>query len=306
MVYRLVWRFACIPLVACGAGGGPVEEAGMSQGGSAGGTITAGASGQSSSAGHGTLPQAGTGAQQGGAGLVGGFAAAGFGGAGDAADSRFKLLWRDDFDRFDDQRWVKASHTFDENAAQFVPDNVVVEGGLLTLKVTKVASGDKPYAAAEVYSNDDFRFGRFEARIKFCAGSGLVSSLFTYRDDVEVSWQEIDVEHLGNLPHAIQYNLISGTAKSRQYQPKVVMFDYSPAAEFHDYTIEWLPDGVTFYVDGVQSHHDVQATLQDSAKLRMNAWPTNNQITSFAGPLDTTAIPCEARYDWVQVSSYTP
>jgi hypothetical protein len=38
----------------------------------------------------------------------------------------------------------------------------------------------------------------------------------------------------------------------------------------------------------------------------MNAWPTNNQVTSFAGPLDTDAIPCEAHYDWVQVFSYTP
>jgi beta-glucanase (GH16 family) len=258
--------------------------------------------------------QAGAAAQQGGAGVGGGSpamggsaGAAGSGGAGGAeADPHFTLRWRDDFDSFDDERWVKATHTFDENAAHFVPDNVVVEDGLLKLKVTKVASDNKPYSAAEVYSTDDFTFGRFEGRIKFCAGSGMVSSLFTYRDDVEVSWQEIDVEHLGNLPNAIQYNLISGTFESRHYQPKVVTFAYSPTAEFHDYAIEWRPEGVTFYVDGARSHHDVQAALRDSAKLRMNAWPTNNQVTSFAGALDANAIPCEAQYEWVQVFSYTP
>lgn len=240
-----------------------------------------------------------------GAGGSAGESSGGSGGS-EPLDPHFKLLWRDDFDSFDDSRWVKATHTFDENAARFVAGNAVVEGGLLKLKVTKVASGNKPYSAAEVLSAEDFTFGRFEGRIKFCAGSGMVSSLFTYKENVEVSWQEIDVEHLGNLPKSIQYNLVSGTLNSRKYQPKVVTFAWSPTAEFHDYTIEWLPDGITFYVDGVQSHKDVQATIQDAAKLRMNAWPTDNQFTSFAGPLDTNAIPCEAQYDWVQVFSYTP
>lgn len=313
MIQRLLLRLACVPLLACGAGGGS-GPTGAPQGGSAGGTVAGASTGPPSAGGNGTSAQAGAAAHPAGAGglgaapLAGGSAGAenpgGQGGA--AADPRFTLLWRDDFDRFDDDRWVKATHTFDENAAQFVPDNVVVEGGLLKLRVTKVASGNKQYSAAEVYSTDDFTFGRFEGRIKFCAGSGIVSSLFTYRDDVEVSWQEIDVEYLGNLSNAIQYNLISGTFANRHYQPRVVTLAYSPTAEFHDYTIEWLPDGVTFYVDGAPSHHDVQAKLQDAAKLRMNAWPTNNQVTTFAGPLDANSIPCEAQYEWVQVSSYTP
>ena len=227
-------------------------------------------------------------------------------GGSEPVDSRFELLWRDDFDSFDDSRWVKATHTFDENAAGFVTGNAVVEGGLLKLKVTQVASGSKQYSAAEVLTAQDFTFGRFEGRIKFCAGSGMVSSLFTYKEEVETSWQEIDIEHLGNLPQSMQYNLVSGTLSARKYQPKVVNLTWSPAAEFHDYAIEWLPDGITFYVDGIQSHQDVQASIKDAAKLRMNAWPTNNQFTSFAGPLDTNAIPCEAQYDWVQVYSYTP
>jgi beta-glucanase (GH16 family) len=230
---------------------------------------------------------------------------AGSGGAAPPLE-RFQLLWRDDFDSFDPNRWTRATHTFPENLAHFSAANVVVEDGLLKLRVTRVQSGDKPYTAAEIYSSQEFEFGRFEGRIKFCAGSGLVSSLFTYKEDVEQSWQEIDIEHLGNLPNSIQYNLIYGTLAERKYQPKVVTLEYTPTTEFHDYAIEWKPDGITFYVDGQQSHHDVQATIKDPAKLRMNAWPTDNSITSFAGALDASAIPCEAQYDWVQVFSYTP
>lgn len=265
----------------------------------AGSAAPSGASG-SSAGGAPTTPQGGTGGDGPRAGTSNGS------GGSEPPLEPFQLLWRDDFDSFDPSRWTKATHTFPENLAQFSPSNAVVEDGLLKLRVTKVQSGDKPYTAAEIYSSQEFKFGRFEGRIKFCAGSGLVSSLFTYKEDVEQSWQEIDIEHLGNLPKSIQYNLIYGTLAERKYQPKVVTFEYAPTTEFHDYAIEWKPDGITFYVDGQQSHHDVQATIKDPAKLRMNAWPTDNSITSFAGPLDASAIPCEAQYDWVQVFSYTP
>lgn len=285
--------------------GGPGDVAGATSPG--GVSNTGGAAG-----GSGAIPNAPQGGSTGSAGAaaVAGTSAGGNGGAagstGGTTPEHFELLWRDDFDSFDTTRWAKATHTFPENLARFSADNARVEGGLLKLRVTNVQNGDKPYSAAEVYTLQDFTFGRFEGRIKFCAGSGLVSSLFTYKQNVEESWQEIDIEHLGNLPTSIQYNLIYGSLNDRKYQPKVVTFQWSPTLEFHDYAIEWKPDGITFYVDGQQTHHDVQVTLQDAAKLHMNVWPTDNAITSFAGPLDASAIPCEAQYDWVQAYSYTP
>jgi hypothetical protein len=277
-----------------GGGAGPITPAGGSSG-------TGNASGASSG---GSSPNGGDGGST--AGMGGAAGTGGSGGSGGAIDPAFKPLWRDEFDTFDTNRWTKATHTFPENKARFTEANAVVEGGFLKLRVTNVAAGDKPYSAAEVLTKSEFTFGRFEGRVKFCAGSGMVSSLFTYKEDVNQSWQEIDIEHLGNLPKSIQYNLISGTLASRKYQPKVVTFQYAPPAEFHDYAIEWKPDGITFFVDGVLSHKDVQETLKDAAKLHMNAWPTDNAVTSFAGQLDASAIPCEAQYDWVQVWSYQP
>jgi endo-1,3-1,4-beta-glycanase ExoK len=294
----------CFAVASCGfdpppagpsAVGGTAGAAGSSN--IAGSAAPVGGTSGSSAGGAAMKPEAGTG---------GALTAGTSNDAAGAASGPFELVWRDDFDSFDADRWTKATHTFPENLAHFSAANVVVEDGLLKLRVTKSQSGDKPYTAAEIYSVQDFKFGRFEGRIKFCAGSGLVSSLFTYKEDVERSWQEIDIEHLGNLPMSIQYNLIYGTLAERKYQPKVVTLAYNPTSEFHDYAIEWKPDGITFYIDGQQTHHDMQATIQDPAKLRMNAWPTDNSVTSFAGPLDATAIPCEAQYDWVQVFSYEP
>jgi len=302
---------------ASGSGGASSATAGApaTTAGTPGSSGSASLAGQSAGMGGSSITPAGGSSSQGGNSAAGtasggsaGGSSAGGGGAGGSAsvDSHFKLAWRDDFDTFNDARWTKQTHTFDENLARFAAGNVVVEGGFLKLKVTKVQNGDKAYSAAEIASKDLFTFGRFAGRIKFCAGSGVVSSLFTYKDDVNTSWQEIDIEHLGNLPKSMQYNLISGNLNNRVYQPKVVTFPWGPPLELHDYVIEWRPDGVTFFVDGEQTHHDVQATLKDAARLHMNAWPTDNSVTSFAGPFDATAIPCEAQYDWVEAYNYVP
>jgi hypothetical protein len=261
-----------------GGGGAGASSGGSDAGGASSGGTTSGGSGGTASGGSGPTP----------------------------ADPHFTLLFRDDFDTFDTNRWSKATHTFAENLARFTPANAVVEGGMLKLRVTNTPNGNKQYSAAEVYTNERFTFGRFEGRIKFCAGSGMVSSLFTYKDDVNTSWQEIDIEHLGYLPKSVQYNLVSGNLNNRVYQPKVVNLDYAPPAEFHDYAIEWTPDAIRFFVDGELSHQDVQASIKDPARLRMNAWPADYAVTTFAGPLNPSAIPCESTYDWVQVFSYVP
>jgi beta-glucanase (GH16 family) len=269
-------------------------------------TPPGGAAGQAGSGNAGSS-SAGTSSAGGGAGGSSAGGGTGGGGGTSGIDTHFKLAWRDDFDSFNDTRWSKQTHTFVENLARFSAGNVVVEGGFLKLKVTNVQNGDKAYSAAEVATKEKFTYGRFAGRIKFCAGSGVVSSLFTYKtENVNTSWQEIDIEHLGNLPKSMQYNLISGTLANRIYQPKVVTFQWGPPLEFHDYVIEWRPDGITFFVDGVQTHKDVQASIKDAATLHMNAWPTDTSVTTFAGPFDPSAIPCEAQYDWVEAYTYTP
>lgn len=251
---------------------------------------------------------AGTGTSGGPAGGGNGTAGAGgSAGGGPVVDPRFKLKWRDDFDSFNDARWSKQTHTFEENLARFTANNVVVEGGFLKLRVTKVANQDREYSAAEVATKETFTYGRFAGRIKFCGGSGMVSSLFTYKQNVADSWQEIDIEYLGRIPNGIQYNLISGTAANRLYQPMVVNnLPWSPTMEFHDYVLEWLPDGITFFIDGAQTWKGVQPKIKDAQTLHMNAWPANYAVTQFAGQFDPSAVPCEAQYDWVEAYTYAP
>jgi len=52
-------------------------------------------------------------------------------------NGNFILDWTDDFDEVDNTRWGKANWTFDDNRADFEPDNIVVNGGMLILCLTK-------------------------------------------------------------------------------------------------------------------------------------------------------------------------
>ncbi|MGH7594951.1 MAG: family 16 glycosylhydrolase [bacterium] len=48
----------------------------------------------------------------------------------------FTLQWTDNFDNWDQNRWSKATHTFDGNDAVFIPDNVVFRNGYMILCLT--------------------------------------------------------------------------------------------------------------------------------------------------------------------------
>lgn len=54
--------------------------------------------------------------------------------------NNFTLQWRDDFNSWDQTRWAKATHTFDGNQCDFVPENVVFQNGMMILCLTQPTS----------------------------------------------------------------------------------------------------------------------------------------------------------------------
>ena len=58
-------------------------------------------------------------------------------GAGNTGTNQnFSLQWKDDFDSWDTNRWSKASHTWEGNATDFVPENVAFQNGKMILCLT--------------------------------------------------------------------------------------------------------------------------------------------------------------------------
>ena len=68
------------------------------------------------------------------------------------------------------------------------------------------------YFGGELRTKESFLYGRFEARFKSAQGDGLVSSFFTYQDELingSHIWNEIDIEVLGRWENIVNMNTIT-------------------------------------------------------------------------------------------------
>ncbi len=128
-----------------------------------------------------------------------------------------------------------------------------VSGG--TLKIRAIKDGDRIYSA-RVNTNEGWTYGYFEARLKLPEGKGTWPA-FWMMPVQSGSWPkcgEIDImEHVGCVPtevsssiHCMAYYHAINTQKTAARRISTVM------DEFHIYALEWTPEYIKTYVDGVQ------------------------------------------------------
>ena len=167
-----------------------------------------------------------------------------------------------------------------------------------------------PYRGGELRTNQTYRYGRFETRMKAAPGSGVVNSFFLYRDywseglDGAEHWNEIDIELLGQYTDKIQTNLF---IQNGWDLPQLDNISFNAQADFHTYAIEWTPEYISFFVDDMLIRF-VDNFYVDSMyhhqKIMMNIWqPT---AVSWVGPFDENILPVYAFYDWVKYYAYVP
>jgi endo-1,3-1,4-beta-glycanase ExoK len=180
---------------------------------------------------------------------------------------------------------------------------------LLILIVTLTSAIAHAVSSAEVYTSAPYGYGRFEARIRFAAGDGVVSSFFLWKDGSEVSgtfWNELDFEKLEDDCH-VETNAIFGNPPSNNNEIAAISGD--PCGGYHVYAYEWTPDAIVWLVDGVEVRRSTGAiatAFADNAssagmQLRFNVWPGDE---SFGGNFNPNILPVHEYVDWVQFSSY--
>lgn len=141
----------------------------------------------------------------------------------------------------------------------YLPANVSVENGYLKLTAKKElvnASDGKtyPYTSGIVTTDKKFSFlyGHMEMKAKIPAGKGIWPAFWTL--PMDHSWPpEIDaMEILGDNPfkvymtvHFYRNSTAKGSGGGVYTGP-----DYSK--DFHIFGVNWQPDSVTWYIDGIQ------------------------------------------------------
>jgi beta-glucanase (GH16 family) len=217
--------------------------------------------------------------------------------AGDAAApsstlAGWTLTWSDEFDGpdgspVDNTKWNQetgnAGYGNNQELEYYTPGtaNAVVTGGSLVITATdqgasafKCEYGTCKYTSARINTQGKFQqaYGRFEARIQIPSGPGLWPAFWTLGDNIgSAGWPtcgEIDImENIGKEP-ATNHGSLHGPGYSGGHAltGQVSIDAGALSDDFHVYDIEWAPDVVNFYLDGLLYETKTSANVPSGDK----------------------------------------
>ena len=161
--------------------------------------------------------------------------------------------------------------------------------------------------SAEVYRTQAYFYGRFEARVRFAPGEGVVSSFFLWRDGSSstTSWNELDFEKI-NAACRLQTNIWTG--KGTQ-SAEIDTPTFNICSDYHTYAFEWTPSYIAWFIDGTQIRKVTGASVTEYTQnasigmsMHFNIWPGDS---SFGGTFSASVLPVSQYVSWAQYSSYT-
>lgn len=199
------------------------------------------------------------------------------------------MSYLDNFDTLDTSSWY-VSDGWTNGAQQICTwdkDQAAVSGGVLNLSFVKQVTGDREYACAEVQNRRQRGYGTYEARVKGVAGSGLMSSIFTYvAASSSAPAESIDIAKLlGMDTTQVKFNTwINNQSLAARNVSLTTPFDQA----FTDYGVVWTSTRLDFYVNGqvVYSITDAAKIPDRATNLFLNIWgsDSNPNMGSFVDP----------------------
>ncbi|MBK6733511.1 MAG: family 16 glycosylhydrolase [bacterium] len=208
-------------------------------------------------------------------------------GATTRAVASWSLVWADEFNgtSLDAANWTPDIGNgcpdlcgWGNNELQYYrSQNVAVTGGNLVLTTRAESYGGSAFTSGKVHTRDkhSFLYGRVEMRAKLPTGGGMWPAFWMMpQDNVYGGWAssgEIDIMESANgttsVGGALHYGgtYPANTSTSSSYSLGGANF----ADAFHVYAVEWEPDTIRWYVDGVLF------MTRTSAQWYSNAVPGN-------------------------------
>ena len=152
-----------------------------------------------------------------------------------------------------------------------------------------------------------FKYGRIEARIKGPVGTGTWAAFWMLGANIDdLPWPvcgEIDIaELLGRTPNTV-YGTLHGPLSGGSGRGGTTDLTNGFADGYHTYAVDWLPDQITWYVDG-QAYTTVNKSDKD--------WVFNQEFYIlinlamggiFGGPIDPSVTDATTSFDYIKVFS---
>ncbi len=199
-------------------------------------------------------------------------------------DLTYTQVWADEFDgdSVNTENWSfeNGGSGWGNNELQYYTNglNASVKDGFLDIETRKELFNDRDYTSTRLVSRGkaDFRYGKIEVYVKMPKTRGTWSAVWMMPTTSSYgTWPasgEIDIlETVGYAP-----DMIYGTVHTALYNHKKgTQRGYSSTLEnpegYHLYTIEWLPDQIRYYVDGVFKFRFMPSLYIDCPNSRQ--WP---------------------------------
>lgn len=205
-------------------------------------------------------------------------------------------------------------------------ENVSVQDGKLIIEAKEENFGGKQFTSGRLrtYNKQDFLYGRIDASIKIPTGGGMWPAFWMMpTDSVYGGWAasgEIDIMESCN-----ETDFIGGTIHYGGQWPDNVHSGgtYSPGGvdfsqDFHVYSLEWEPDVMRWYVDGIlystktssQWYSDAapgnpRAPFDQDFHILLNAAVGGNYTGCTEPGCITATFPQKMIIDWVRVYQKT-
>lgn len=160
-------------------------------------------------------------------------------------------------------------------------DNAYVGNGYLTIEAMKESYSGKEYTSARLVSRDkgDWTYGKVQVRAKVAGGKGTWPAIWMLPTDWSYGgWPdsgEIDImEFVGVDPNILHATIHTGAYNhsiGTQVGESISLSNME--TEFHVYEMEWEPNVIRFYVNGV-NYYTVNYDPETSSNvLPWEAWP---------------------------------
>ena len=188
------------------------------------------------------------------------------------AQDAWELVWSDEFEgtELDASNWSAQTGTgtayglpagWGNNELQYYtafPENLSVSGGMLTMTARQQNFGGRNYTSARIRSlnKQEFLYGRIEARMKIPSTPGIWPAFWMLPTNSPYgTWAasgEIDIMESVNYADQIYGTLHYGnTWPNNQHDGPRLSDGRDFSDDFHVYRVDWDPDKITWYVDGV-------------------------------------------------------
>ncbi|MBR3942202.1 MAG: S-layer homology domain-containing protein [Clostridia bacterium] len=141
------------------------------------------------------------------------------------------------------------------------PENVEVHDGAVHLVIRHEEREGKEWTAASVWVRPEVfaqKYGYWEARYKIAASSGINNSFWTYSDHTHNIHREpganrhfeVDINE-GHYPNTVNMTYHSDATGEKKAYTSTYLSPYEMSADYHTYALEWTPEELRFYHDGV-------------------------------------------------------